>query len=574
MGAPRLVVTEAGGARHERPVPGPGPLQVGPVLVEVGERADGWRWSVAVPGDAPVALTSVALAWDLGVAGSEPRLFCNGYQSWSASRVRRLGVDVDPSNVAHVPALVRETHHADPAVAVPGDLRSELVTVVATGGPGAALVLVGFLGGSEHDGTLRARLSDGRVTIAAEAHLGGAVLTPGEERALHPVVVRSGDDASALLAGWAADAGDAGRARTAAPFQVGWCSWYQWFWTIDEQALRANLALADAWPFDVFQLDDGYQRAIGDWTQTGAGFPSGLEAVAAAVAGTGRTPGLWLAPFLAAPGSDVARDHPEWVVSHPSGRPLVGMVNEHWGGHVHVLDTTDPDVLAHLEAVAADLVAAGFPYLKLDFTYAPSIGGRYADPSRTPAQRVRAGMEAVRRGAGDDTFLLGCGLPLGAGIGLVDGMRIGPDVAPSWHLRPGQYAPGGYADNEPATVNAWRNTLTRSWMHRRLWLNDPDCLMLRHVGTELRPSEVEAWALAVGASGGMALVSDDLALLDDEARRMLDDVTTIGREVDAAATAGSPPRCPDLLDADTPTTLRSPGRALDATLDPVRATVS
>jgi alpha-galactosidase len=195
------------------------------------------------------------------------------------------------------------------------------------------------------------------------------------------------------------------------------------------------------------------------------------------------------------------------------------MVNEHWGGHVHVLDTTDPEVLAHLEGVAADLVAAGFPYLKLDFTYAPSIGGRYADPSQTPAQRVRAGMEAVRRGAGDDTFLLGCGLPLGAGIGLVDGMRIGADVAPSWDLRPGQYAPGGYADNEPATVNAWRNTLTRSWMHRRLWLNDPDCLMLRTVGTELRPSEVEAWALAVGASGGMALVSDDLALLDEPARR-------------------------------------------------------
>jgi alpha-galactosidase len=286
MAAPRLVVTEAGGARHERALAGPGPHQVGPVLVEVLEHGDGWRWSVAVPGDGPVALTSVALTWDLGVAGPEPRLFCNGYQSWSASRVRRLGVDVDPSNVAPVPALVRETHHADPAVAVPGDLRSELVTVVATGGPGAALVLIGFLGGSEHDGTLRARLSDGRVAIAAEAHLGGALLAPGEQRPLHPVVVRSGDDASSLLAGWAADAGDVGRARTAAPFQVGWCSWYQWFSTIDEPALRANLALADDWPFDVFQLDDGYQRAIGDWTRTDGSFPSGLEAVAAAVAAT------------------------------------------------------------------------------------------------------------------------------------------------------------------------------------------------------------------------------------------------------------------------------------------------
>jgi alpha-galactosidase len=431
--------------------------------------------------------------------------------------------------------------------------------VVATDGRGADLVMVGFLGGTEHDGTIRARRVDGRVDISAEAHLGGAVLAPGEARTLHEVVVRPGSDAPDLLAGWAADAGAAGRARTSAPFQVGWCSWYQWFSTIDEGAFRDNLARSAEWPFDVFQLDDGYQHAIGDWQRTDPSFPSGLEAVAAVVAAEGRTPGLWLAPFLAAPASDLAGAHPGWVVRHRSGRPLVGMVNETWGGHVHVLDTTEPDVLAHLEATAAALVAAGFPYLKLDFTYAPSIGGRYADPSRTPAQRVRAGMEAVRRGAGESAFLLGCGLPLGAGIGLVDGMRIGADVAPSWHLRPGQYAPGGYAENEPATVNAWRNTLTRSWQHRRLWLNDPDCLMLRHVGTDLRPAEAEAWALAVAASGGMALVSDDLALLDRAARRTLDDVLTVGREVDAAARSGPPPRCPQLLDEETPDRPHLPG---------------
>ena len=51
---------------------------------------------------------------------------------------------------------------------------------------------------------------------------------------------------------------------------------------------------------------------------------------------------------------------------------------------------------------------------------------------RAPPISVRAGFEAVRRGAGDDTFLLGCGAPLGPTIGVVDGMRIGPDVAPWW----------------------------------------------------------------------------------------------------------------------------------------------
>jgi len=182
---------------------------------------------------------------------------------------------------------------------------------------------------------------------------------------------------------------------------------------------------------------------------------------------------------------------------------------------------------------------------------------------------VRAGMEAVRRGAGDDTFLLGCGLPLGAGIGVVDGMRIGADVAPHWDLRPGQYAPGGYAENEPATVNAFRNTLTRSWMHRRLWLNDPDCVMLRTSDTGLTPGEVRAWALTVASSGGMALVSDDLALLDAGARRLLDDLVRLGRSVDEASLEGPPPRCRDVLESPTPKVLHGEGWALEVDVDPV-----
>jgi hypothetical protein len=31
-------------------------------------------------------------------------------------------------------------------------------------------------------------------------------------------------------------------------------------------------------------------------------------------------------------------------------------------------------------------------------------------------------------------------------------------------------------------------------MHRRLWLNDPDCIMLRTAGTGLTPQEARTWA--------------------------------------------------------------------------------
>ena len=168
--------------------------------------------------------------------------------------------------------------------------------------------------------------------------------------------------------------------------------------------------------------------------------------------------------------------------------------------------------------------------MKLDFTYAPGIAGAYADPMCPPRERVRRGFEAIRRGAGEEAFLLGCGAPIASCVGIVDGMRIGPDVAPWWEPR--AHFPG-YAASAPSTSNALRATRARQFMHRRLWLNDPDCVMLRTTHSDLTRDQVHKWAHAVGDSGGMVLVSDDLALLGADERALLDDVIARGREIDS-----------------------------------------
>ena len=542
--------------------------EVDAIAVEWSWSSHRLSWSITNRSDAPVAVDAVAVVGRLEGVREPLRVLRQGYQSWSPTAVATFRVDEDGSRAPGVSSLPIGMHHADWAPAEADELRSEMVTALRddTG----AVVVAGFLGGSEHDGTFRVRAArDGseHIELWIEAFLGGAVLVPGERRELHEVSLAVGErEPSSLLSAWAAERGRADGARTAAAYQVGWCSWYHYFHAVTEADLRSNLARAEAWPFDVFQLDDGFQAAIGDWLDTNEKFPTPLDGLAAAMATAGLTPGIWIAPFLAAPASEVARAHPDWLAVHrPSGRPLVGMVNGNWGGAVHTLDTSNPEVLDHLEHVARSLVEAGYPYIKLDFTYAPSILGGYADPSRTPAQRVRAGFDALGRGAGGDTFLLGCGAPLGATVGAVDGMRIGADVAPWWHPQPEQYQPAGHLGGEPATLNAWRNTLSRSFMHRQLWLNDPDCLMLRSARTRLDPEQMRAWALAVGVSGGMALVSDDLALLGADERALLDEVVALGREVDAEST---PPRCLDLMEADPPSRLVTAGVELVG--DPAR----
>ena len=569
---PFRVEAELGDRHGDRTesAPADGSSQVvglGPLEVRVDPTASGVAWSVANRGDVPVRIRAVALVYRLVHDGAPVRMFRNGYQSWSPSTTGVLGVDADPSLRADLEFL-QAVHHADQRRARPGELRSEWVTVLA-GAPGTPPLLVGFDGGDRHDGTLRVRDGDDGTEVRAEAFLGDAVLAAGGDRRLHEVEVVEGTagdrDGAALLEGWASRVGARGAARVAAPFQVGWCSWYQYFHDVTEDAVRSNLALADDWPFDVFQVDDGYQAAIGDWLDTNDRFPSDLAGLAGSIRAAGRTPGLWLAPFLAAPDSDVARRHPDWIARHQvdgvDAGPLRTWWNPPWGGgedgFMYGLDTTHPGVQAHLEEVAASVVGAGFPYLKLDFTFSPSVDGGYADPSRTPAERVRDGFTALRRGAGDDAFLLGCGVPLANVVGLVDANRIGPDVAPTWALEPSEEVVPGYLGIQPATSHAFTNTLTRSFMHRRLWLNDPDCLMLRTTDTGLGEAAARTWALAVGLSGGMALVSDDLALLDAGSRRLLDEVVGLGRVADAGAVAGDGPRCDDLLEPTSPSRLTS-----------------
>jgi alpha-galactosidase len=154
----------------------------------------------------------------------------------------------------------------------------------------------------------------------------------------------------------------------------------------------------------------------------------------------------------------------------------------------------------------------GYDYHNIDFVYAAALRGRRHDPGLTAVEAYRRGLQIIRDEAGD-RFVLGCGAPFAPSVGLVDGMRIGPDVAPYWR---GVTREDGFARGLHRAV---RSTLAHMWMHGHLWVNDPDCLMLRERESELTLPEVQAWASLVALSGGMVLLSDDLALLEPEPER-------------------------------------------------------
>jgi alpha-galactosidase len=62
-------------------------------------------------------------------------------------------------------------------------------------------------------------------------------------------------------------------------------------------------------PVDVIQLDDGYQRELGDWLTPSSRFES-LSATVARIRDSGRRAGIWIAPFLVGARSGIARALP------------------------------------------------------------------------------------------------------------------------------------------------------------------------------------------------------------------------------------------------------------------------
>lgn len=313
-----------------------------------------------------------------------------------------------------------------------------------------------------------------------------------------------------------------------------WTHWYHYFQSITEDLFLTNLdeieRVRPVIPFRTVQLDDGYQSAWGDWDTTNAKFPHGLGHLAARIRDKGYTAGLWLAPFVVDPRSSIAQQHPDWLVKDERGKPICsGYFYQFFG---HTLDASHPGVQEHLYRLMDKIAHEwGFGFVKTDFTYAGALPGKRYDERLTRAQVFRRGMQTIRKGLGEETFLLGCGCPFGPAIGIVDAMRIGPDTAPNWtpFLWSVPWAtPLLRSERSVASLrNNMRHTLNLSAVHKRWWWNDPDCLMVRDYETKLNQDEVLSNLTLIGLSGGLLIHSDDLTRLSPDRRRLIGLLTPI-----------------------------------------------
>lgn len=286
---------------------------------------------------------------------------------------------------------------------------------------------------------------------------------------------------------------------------TGWTSWYSLYTRISEENILSHLASVKrtGLPLDVFQIDDGYQRSLGDWLTPNERFPSGMKNLAGEIRRAGLRPGLWIAPFVCERSSEVYRNHPEWLLRDRQGRAIRAGWNNQWSGFFYALDPDLPEVRRHLREVFRTVTEDwGFEFLKLDFLYA---AGLLPTADRSRGRIMVEAMRFLREAAGT-TPILGCGIPLAAAAGLVEYCRIGSDVAPYWEDR---FLAWVRYEERISTYNSLVSTLSRWQFSGRLFGNDPDVFLLR--GGDNRMSEAENYTLFLvnNLTGRIVFFSDD-----------------------------------------------------------------
>lgn len=284
----------------------------------------------------------------------------------------------------------------------------------------------------------------------------------------------------------------------------GYTSWYNYFTNINEEIIIRDLNGLDRIKdkIDIFQIDDGYQAAVGDWQTTDKEkFPKGMKFIADSIHEKGYKAGLWLAPFYAQKGSKVATEHPDWLVRMPNGKEPTGFVG---GRMCHTLDFYNPECAAYLKGVFKTVLQEwGFDMVKLDFLCAECLVPRN---NKTRGEIMCEAMDFLRECVGDK-YILGCGVPLGPSFGKVDYCRIGSDV--DIHFKPRWYLQCTNAE-VVSTQTAIKNTIFRRGLNNRAFGNDPDVFFMRDVNLKFTESEKALVADINKTFGTLLFVSDNV----------------------------------------------------------------
>ena len=414
------------------------------------------------------------------------RIHVEGWQSWTPTTCYRLGEEQwAPSRPETWTSCYGGSRPRPPKDSFQGD-----GLLIVDPGTGDDIVAVGALAADREIPMIRCRRSGER----------GLLISADGPVSIIRIAAGLGLEAakSAFAEAFAAASG----VERIRPAPTIWCSWYGYYRGVREADIDANMeAIEDRrLPVEVIQLDDGYQREVGDWLITSSRFKS-LSGIVERIRSRGYRAGIWISPFVVGARSTIAAEHPDWLVRSESGAPVIAVQN--WGQDAYPLDLTHAGAQEYLTSVFSRFAQLGIDFFKLDFLFAAALGGRRYDGSLTSSQAYRLGLAHIRSTIGTRAYALGCGAPLLPSVGMVDAMRVSADTGPRWSAFEGDMS-------QPSGESAELSVRGRAYQHGRYWVNDPDCLLL-----DPDVERPQRRVRMIREFGGLRGLSGRIATLDD-----------------------------------------------------------
>jgi len=279
---------------------------------------------------------------------------------------------------------------------------------------------------------------------------------------------------------------------------VGWCSWYDLGDKITEESITKTIdAIAshkDRIPMSVIQIDDGFQRTVGDW-EVNDKFPNGWTPIIEKIKSSGSTAGIWLAPAAVHVNAPVFTEHPEWIMKDEEGN-YSGFANN-WGPTSYWLDFSNPKAYAFAMDIVRKERERGFGYFKIDFNTIEANGKCGYASDMTSLELYRYVYKGYREMIGEESYLCSCSQFTRGTFGYADSSRISPDSAPIWKAA------------HPCCLTACLKIVGHStYGNGIIYANDPDVTYLATTGVSTE--ELQTWHSMVGLLGGVQMVSDPI----------------------------------------------------------------
>ena len=285
----------------------------------------------------------------------------------------------------------------------------------------------------------------------------------------------------------------------------GWATWEAFHRDVNAENLSTSVKFLEEhlkpYGLEYIQVDDGFQPTTmpetadssiyEGWTKLNDKFPNGHEDITGTITKHGLTPAIWL---NAAINNEAYANQDSRFLRGKDGKLLKGP----WLGYV--FDCTE-ESCKEIEKLYRHLAGLGYKYFKIDAIRHLIYDGLQMAVREglfgndEAVMRFRNYMQALRRGIGEDNYLLSCWGVLTPNIGIADAMRFATDATAhdaSFRMQVDETA-------------RWHHT------HGILYKNDADYICLR-----MEKGLARSIASLTALNGYLYMISDEVSHYTEE----------------------------------------------------------